>query len=62
MSKSKKLMQLENEVSAQGYILAHQYVILNGSGGVEGSFSTLAEVERWIGHKESRQFGDAGDN
>lgn len=60
MGKSKKLQQLENEVSALGCRLVRQYVILDGSGYVLDSFLSLGAVEQWVGKEESRQLGDAG--
>ncbi len=59
MAKSQKLTQIENEVSALGYTLKRRYVIMEGEY-VEESFSTLDEVERWLGREESRRLGDAG--
>jgi hypothetical protein len=60
MAKSQKFKQLENELSALGYGLEHQYVILGYGGCVEASFSTLSEVDKWIGHEESRRMGYGG--
>lgn len=58
--KSQRLERIENEVGALGCHLARQYVILSGDGYVEESFSTLDEVERWLGREELRRLGDAG--
>ncbi len=60
MSKSQKLNRLENEASARGYTLVRQYVILDVGGYVQQSFSSLDEVDRWLGREESRQLGNAG--
>lgn len=60
MKKSKKLQQLENEVSALGYRLVRQYVIEDKNGYVLDSFPALTAVEQWVGKEESRQLGDAG--
>lgn len=58
--KSQKLKRLESEVSALGYSLERRYVIQDGFGHVEQSFSKLDEVSKWIGREESRRLGDAG--
>lgn len=60
--KSKRLKQLENEVSTLGYSLARQYVILNTGGYVEKSFSTLEEIDQWISREETRQLCNAGSD
>lgn len=60
MAKSQRLERIENEVSALGCHLARQYVILSGDGYVVESFSTLNEVERWLGREELRRLGDTG--
>ncbi len=60
MAKSQKLKRLEDEASALGYTLVRQYVILDGYGYVQQSFSLLDEVDRWLGREDSRQLGNAG--
>lgn len=60
MAKSKKLSQLENELSALGYGLKHQYVILGGHGYIVETCRTLDDVDKFIGREESRQLGNAG--
>lgn len=60
MAKSQRLERIENEVGALGYYLARQYVILSADGYVEESFSSLDEVERWLGCEELKRLGDAG--
>lgn len=57
--KSQRLERIENELSALGYALEHRYVILD-NGVVEASFSTLDELERWLGREELKRLGDAG--
>lgn len=60
MAKSKKQRAIENELSALGYDLVRQYVILDRFGYVVESFPTLDAVDQWIGKEESRHIGIAG--